>query len=369
MKYRLFISLFFLKAIILSNDISFNGQFITVVNNVNKSSSIDFGYMPKTYYSYNLNEELVFDLEHVFFFQENYNSDIELKSNLYRSWIRFSNNILDLRIGLQKISFGSALFLRPLAWFDSLDFRYTTGQTDGVESMRFILSPSNSLAFWFWVVKNDISGSSYGGRMEVTTVGLLEGNWGFTYYRDTESNPHFPYPTIFNTIMPNQNIQSDIGFSQNNRFGLDYRYDGDFGFWLEGCYNDFDKYGNLTLLTFGADYTLPILNGLLVSSEAMFTRYSSERIAFGEQLMNLSRDDKYSVLHLSMPINHIHSFALYSISMISNASSFNNHLDTNITDNLLRWSSVYNSFSIDYMFTLKTGKLNDIFQIVFVYNY
>ena len=55
--------------------------------------------------------------------------------------------------------------------------------------------------------------------------------------------------------------------------------------------------------------------------------------------------------------------------MISNASSFNTHSDTNITDNLLRWSSVYNSFSIDYMFTLKTGKLNDIFQIVFVYNY
>ena len=63
MKYRLFISLFLLKAIILSNDISFNGQFITVVNNINKSSFIDFGYMPKTYYSYNLNEELVFDLD------------------------------------------------------------------------------------------------------------------------------------------------------------------------------------------------------------------------------------------------------------------------------------------------------------------
>lgn len=362
MKYRLLISFFFLKAITVANEISFNGQIITTVNHINKNSFIDFGYMPKTYYSYHINEELMFDLKHVFFFRENYNSSIELKSIPYRSWIRFSDNIFDIRIGMQKIAFGSALFLRPLAWFDSLDFRYTTGQTNGVESMRFILSPSNNLAFWFWIVKNDISGESYGGRMEVSTVGLLEGNWGFTYYRDTESNPHFPYSILLNQlgdIVSNQNIESDIGFSQNNRFGLDYRYDGDFGFWLEGCYNDFDKYGNLILWTFGADYTLPTLNGLLVSSEAMFTRYSSERIPFSDQYISFSEDEKYSVLHLSMPINHIHSFALYSIM----------DWDKHIADNLLRWSSVYNSFSIDYMFTLKTGKLNDIFQIVFVYNY
>ena len=362
MKYRLLISLFFLKAITLANDISFNGQIITIVNNINKNSFIDFGYMPKTYYSYHINEELIFDLEHVFFFRENYNSNVELKSIPYRSWIRFSDNIFDIRIGMQKIAFGSALFLRPLAWFDSLDFRYTTGQTDGVESMRFILSPSNNLAIWFWCIQNDISNQSYGARMEISAVGFLEGNWGFTYYRDTESSPHFPYPILLNQFesnSSNQNINHNIGFSENHRFGLDYRYDGDFGFWLESCYNDFDKYGNLSLLTFGADYTFPVLNGLLISSEIMFSKYSFRSSLDVFNTLALSDIEQYSVLYLSMPIDHINNFSFYSIM----------DWDRNITDNLLRWSSVYNSFSIDYMFTLKTGKSNDIFQIVFAYNY
>ena len=364
MKYRLLIFSLLLKVIVIANDISFNGQFFTTVNNVNKNSFIDFGYMPKTHYSYNINEELIFDFEYAFYLRENYNSNIKLKSNPYRYWIRFSDNALDVRIGLQKIAFGSALFLRPLSWFDSLDFRYTTGQTDGVESARFIFSPSNYLAIWFWIIENDFSGQSYGSRIELSTIGLLKGDWGFTYYRDTESNPHFPYPVLLNQLVTDGvagGFGSSVGFSENNRFGLDYRYDGDFGFWLESCYNDFGKYGDLSLLTLGADYTFPILNGLLVSSETMLSKYSfrsyldmSNQLAF-----SFSDVEQYSILHLSIPVDHINNFSLYSI------------LDwnKNITDNLLRWSSVYNSFSIDYMFTLKTGKLNDIFQLVFVYNY
>ncbi|UCE08488.1 MAG: hypothetical protein JSW07_10885, partial [bacterium] len=39
----------------------------------------------------------------------------------YRAWARFATSQLDIRIGLQKINFGSATMLRPLMWFDSID--------------------------------------------------------------------------------------------------------------------------------------------------------------------------------------------------------------------------------------------------------
>ncbi|MDV7396736.1 hypothetical protein RZS08_35390, partial [Arthrospira platensis SPKY1] len=41
----------------------------------------------------------------------------------YRLWGRFTTNRMELRLGLQKINFGSANMLRPLMWFDQLDPR------------------------------------------------------------------------------------------------------------------------------------------------------------------------------------------------------------------------------------------------------
>src|SRR5262245_19249237 len=39
----------------------------------------------------------------------------------YRVWARFKTTRFEARGGLQKINFGSALLLRPLRWFDSVD--------------------------------------------------------------------------------------------------------------------------------------------------------------------------------------------------------------------------------------------------------
>jgi len=39
----------------------------------------------------------------------------------YRVWARYSSRQFEIRLGLQKINFGSATMLRPLMWFDQLD--------------------------------------------------------------------------------------------------------------------------------------------------------------------------------------------------------------------------------------------------------
>jgi len=50
----------------------------------------------------------------------------------YRLWMRFSTDQLEVRLGLQKLSFGSGMMLRPLMWFDRLDARDPLQLTDGV---------------------------------------------------------------------------------------------------------------------------------------------------------------------------------------------------------------------------------------------
>jgi hypothetical protein len=296
------------------------------------------------------------DFEYAYYIFKNYNTNTI--SNKYRSWIRYSNDNLDARFGLQKIAFGTAVFLRPLAWFDSLDFTSTTGQTDGVEALRFIYSPSNLLAMWLWIVDNDVSGQSYGGRIEISSIGLLAGDWGFTYHKDTESAQHLsPHSNQFSYshILDRDDDESDVldGISdKNNRLGIDYRYDGAFGFWIEGCHYMMKE--KLTFLTLGFDYTIPAFNGILLRSETMFSRSSFQ----SDNLVVLSTNT-YTAFHLDFPIDHINNLLLYSFRDWEGYTS----------DNLIRWSTTYDSFNVDYMLTLKPGKFNDIFQIMFIYNH
>ena len=55
----------------------------------------------------------------------------------------------------------------------------------------------------------------------------------------------------------------------HNRIAIDYRYDGIIGFWNESAVIRSEK-TQIILSTFGADYTLPILNGLLIMVETMY---------------------------------------------------------------------------------------------------
>ena len=53
----------------------------------------------------------------------------------YRLWLRYSTSHLEIRAGLQKINFGSSNILRPLMWFDKMDFRDPLMLTDGVYAL------------------------------------------------------------------------------------------------------------------------------------------------------------------------------------------------------------------------------------------
>ena len=58
--------------------------------------------------------------------------DINFELKPYRLWFRRSTDKIELRAGLQKITFGSARIFRPLMWFDKLNPTDPLQLTEGV---------------------------------------------------------------------------------------------------------------------------------------------------------------------------------------------------------------------------------------------
>jgi hypothetical protein len=95
-------------------------------------------YIPQLNYIINLPQKNLIDFEASANIYGNVGmepfSQFETDGNLkpYRAWARYSGKQFELRMGLQKINFGSAMMLRPLMWFDQVDPRDPLQLTDGV---------------------------------------------------------------------------------------------------------------------------------------------------------------------------------------------------------------------------------------------
>jgi hypothetical protein len=251
--------------------------------------------------------------------------DIAFSSNPYRLWLRYSSEKIEARLGLQKIAFGPAMVLRSLAWFDTIDPRDPTGQTDAVEALRLRVFPTSSLAIWLWSINNDQDTLSYGGRAELSTS---IGEWGLTYHQDPaelgQSVGQFP---IFIS-------------GPHQRVAVDYRFDGYFGFWFEGAgiFSDSKQdveLNGFTQFTLGADYTIPVGPGLLIMAETMkINSISTEKYSSTEQT--------YTALMASLPINMLHQ--LMFISQID--------WDNSYMYNYLRWGITYDHFSLNFILSI-----------------
>ena len=133
-------------------------------------------------------------------------------ADLYRLWARLASPRLEFRVGLQKISFGSATLLRPLQWFDQLDPRDPLQITDGVEAglFRYTALNNTNLSLWLlygndevrgWdVVPSDPNEVEFGGRLQFP---LFKGELGLSYHhRDLEPSALLPAPLPESTTPP-----------------------------------------------------------------------------------------------------------------------------------------------------------------------
>lgn len=243
-------------------------------------------YLPELNYSYTFKNESMLDFEtsanmygSVLFHPFN-NSKTDGDIAPYRIWGRFTGKQYELRVGLQKINFGTAMMLRPLQWFDEVDPRdplqFTTG-VYGVLGRYYFLNNAN---IWAWalygnenprgfeLMKNNRDIPEFGGRLQFP---VPRGEVGGTYHHRNTSSADLQSFAFYDNI-------------PENRYALDGKWDVLIGLWFEAVHiNKTKNVGmltNQTYLTLGVDYTFGIGSGLNVTLESMLLTYDKKAFTF-----------------------------------------------------------------------------------------
>ena len=279
----------------------------------------NISYLPTFSITKDFSNNSMLDVEWAYRIKRDYIGD-SLYANAekqHRFWLRYSNEKIETRLGLQKIIFGPTQILRPLSWFDTFDLKDPTGETNGVEAFRLKWFPSNNISVWSWFIQDELDTLSYGLRTEISSS---VGEFGFIIHKDpSNSEKMIGQPGAF--------IKNS-----NSRAAIDYRYDGYIGFWNESVLIQSEK-SQIVLSTLGTDYTIPISNGLLIMAETMYTSNKND---------NQENTQYYSALMLSYPIGIMHT-AMY-ISQIDWTEEK--------VYNYLRWSSTFDKYSLNFILSL-----------------
>jgi hypothetical protein len=214
----------------------------------------------------------------------------------YRLWARYSSRQFELRLGLQKINFGSASLLRPLMWFDQVDPRDPLKLTDGVWGVLGRYYFLNNANIWLWGLYGntkpkgwEYSGTSsdspeLGGRLQLPVPG---GEAGLSYHYRVADTRNMSDPLMQYSKAP------------ENRIGFDIRLDLVAGLWFEASWvknkKDIGILTNQEVLNAGADYTFGIGNGLYIIAEQLLVSNDEEPFTF-------QNTNSFSLLSLSYPV-------------------------------------------------------------------
>jgi hypothetical protein len=217
----------------------------------------------------------------------------------YRFWLRLGTDRFEARLGLQRINFGSAVLLRPLMWFDSLDPRDPLQLTDGVYGVLLRYYFQNNANIWAWALYGNDSPKGweavatsddtveFGGRAQVP---LWSGELALTGHHRrldimTETVPPLPLPA---ERVP------------ESRIGLDGKWDLGVGLWFEGTLthqeSDLLPQPWQRAFTLGLDTTFDWGNGLNVMGEHLRLDRSASAFDAGE-------GTDFSALFLRYPVS------------------------------------------------------------------
>jgi len=226
------------------------------------------------------------------------NSKPELAVNIYRAWLRSSVDQSEFRIGLQKINFGPAQFIRSLQWFDRINALDPRQHTEGVWSMLLRYYTLENSNFWFWALydEHELKGHEIlqsredtvemGGRIQLPILG---GDLGFSFHNRAVSNNYL-----------DERITDNFKEAQEIRYGFDGRWDIGIGIWFESSISVYQEIDELELYleeyTIGSDYTFELGNGLHTLAEHGYLR-SEDRF-----LKIPAREHNISILTLDYPI-------------------------------------------------------------------
>lgn len=242
-------------------------------------------YIPQLNYNINLSQSKLIDFEvsaniygnaGIHFFDS---ADVNGDVNPYRVWGRYSTQQLEIRAGLQKIDFGTAVMLRALRWFDQVDPRDPLQLTDGVWGglMRYYFL--NNTNIWIWglygnknqkgreLIKTNMNIPEFGGRIQFP---IPLGEAGVSYHHRVADSRELT------------GIAPSYDEIPENRIGIDVKWDLLVGLWFEGAWvtknKDIGALTNQEIFTVGSDYTFGIGSGLNVTFEHML--FANDEKAF-----------------------------------------------------------------------------------------
>ncbi|MBN1613674.1 MAG: hypothetical protein JW950_04320 [Deltaproteobacteria bacterium] len=216
--------------------------------------------------------------------------------DLYRAWVRGSTDQFELRLGLQKLNFGSAVMLRPLMWFDQMDAQDPLKLTDGVWGALARYYLLNNTNIWLWclygndtamgwdLIPSNKETPEFGGRVQLP---VPRGEIALTYH---------------NRVADSRSDGGTVpGFQKipENRIGFDAKWDITIGLWVEGSYSKKEEnLGALTnqlILNAGADYTFGIGSGLYMAYEQLLASFDAEPFAFDNKALFSAMTASYPV--------------------------------------------------------------------------
>lgn len=267
-------------------------------------SQIGLRYIPQLTVESDLTEGLRSDVELALnayaaaSFARHQSPQYEGTTKLYRGWFRVSSRTFEARIGLQKISFGSATMLRPLMWFDAIDPRDPLQMTDGVYGLLLRYYFLNNANIWLWglygneerrgweVTPTRKNSAEFGGRVQTP---LWSGEAALSY--------HHREADLGN--LTSSQITSTQPFAGEDRFGLDGKWDVGPGVWFEAT----AAHGQTDLTdtrfqrqwTVGADYRFDVGDGLSVMTEYLRSETS-------KKLLGPAQGIGFSALSLNYPL-------------------------------------------------------------------
>jgi len=267
-------------------------------------------YLPELNYGYTFKNKSLLDFElsaNIYssaLFHPFYSSQTVGEINPYRIWVRYSGEQFEVRLGLQKIDFGTARLLRSLQWFDEVDPRDPLNFTTGVYGILARYYFLNNANIWVWglygnenprgfePLKNSKDSPEFGGRVQIP---VPKGEVGLTYHhRNASFEGVLAFPS-FNNI-------------PENRISLDGKWDIILGIWFEAVLinksKDIGILTNQNYLTIGTDYTFDVGNGLNISFEHLHSNYIDKEFKTINKF-NASANSIYYPLGLFDSINSV----------------------------------------------------------------
>ena len=255
--------------------------------------------------------------------------------DIHRLWARYSTENIELRYGIQKIAFGPGLILRPLRWFDSLDEKDPTGQTEGVTAVRIKYFGGYGITYMGWLIHPENSEiSSRGGRIEIPIIGLAE--MGASY--------HHRQAYSLNKIPPRSGIPLVYVTSSEDRYSLDFRADVVIGLWSEVLMSKSsqDRFGapfDRNIYMVGGDYTFPLGNGIYFLVEHMIDQLKPKVLLKDVQT-------EFSAIMVNYPIG-----VFDNITLIAEYD-----WDGDRRFNFIKYSRVYDNYDFNLIFAFNPEK-------------